>query len=201
MKLLVTAFEPFGGERLNSSQETLALLPTEVGGTQLVKRTLPVAFAAAAEELRRIVAAELPDAVLCLGQAGDRRALTPERVAVNLADARIPDNTGAQPEDEPVIPGAPAAYFATLPVKAMTEAIRAAGLPAELSNSAGTFVCNAVLYTLLDLQARTYPHMRGGFLHLPRLAEQAAGRDGAFGLTREELAQGVRAALKAIIEE
>ena len=200
MKLLVTAFEPFGGETRNGSREALLLLPETIGGARLVKRTLPVAFAAAPARLLSILAEERPDAVLCLGQAGGRRALTPERVAVNLMDARIPDNEGAQPEDEPVIPGAPAAYFATLPVKAMTEAIRAAGLPAELSYSAGSFVCNAVLYALLDAQARAYPQMRGGFLHLPWLAEQAAAREGAFGLTREELARGAEAACRTIAE-
>lgn len=190
MKLLVTAFEAFGGEEKNASQEALALLPEELGGARIVRRTLPVAFGAAEEALRRAVRETAPDAVLCLGQAGGRTALTPERVAVNLADARIPDNAGAQPADEPVLPGRPAAYFATLPVKAMAGAIRAAGLPAELSNTAGTFVCNAVMYALLDLLAEELPGVRGGFLHLPALGERTA----------EELARGVEAAIRAIAE-
>ena len=192
MRLLVTAFEPFGGETVNAAQEVLARMPEEIGDTRLVRRVLPVAFDAAAEELRRAVAETAPDAVLCLGQAGGRTALTPERVAVNLRDARIPDNAGARPVDEPVVPGGPAAYFATLPVRAMTEAIRAAGLPAELSNTAGTYVCNTVMYTLLDLLAKERPGVRGGFLHLPRAQES--------GLTYEALVRGVEAAVRAIAE-
>lgn len=201
MIVLVTAFEPFGGEARNGSQEALALLPEALCGARIVKRVLPVAFGEAAEALRRAVREAGPDAVLCLGQAGGRRALTPERVAVNLRDAAQPDNAGRRPVDEPVLPGAPAAYFATLPVKRMAEAIRAAGLPAEVSNTAGTFVCNEVLYSLLELQAREYPAARGGFLHLPWLSEQAAAREGAFGLPAEELSRGVKAALEAVIEE
>lgn len=201
MNILVTAFEPFGGETRNGSQEALALLPDELSGARIIKRVLPVAFGAASAALRLAVRAELPDAVLCLGQAGGRRALTVERVAVNLRDAAQPDNAGAQPADEPVISGAPTAFFSTLPIKRMVGAIRAAGLPAELSNSAGTFVCNEVMFTLLELQAREFPAARGGFLHLPWLSEQTAGREGAFGLSAEELARGVTAALEALVED
>ena len=192
MKLLVTAFEPFGGEAENVSQKALALLPEEIDGAQIVRRVLPVVFGEAGAALRRAVKETEPDAVLCLGEAGGRSALTPERVAVNLRDARIPDNAGAQPADEPIVPGGPAAYFATLPVRAMCGAIRAEGLPAELSNTAGTFVCNEVMYTLLHLLAAEHPGVRGGFLHLPR----AEG----FGLTCGDLARGVAAALRAIIK-
>ncbi len=192
MTVLVTAFEPFGGEAVNASQEALARLPEELGGARLVKRVLPVAFDAAADGLRRAVRETAPDAVLCLGEAGGRAALTPERVAVNLRDARIPDNAGARPVDEPVVPGGPAAYFATLPVRAMAEAVRAAGLPAELSNTAGTYVCNTVMYALLDQLERERPGVRGGFLHLPRPQET--------GLTADDLARGVAAALRAIAE-
>lgn len=200
MKLLVTAFEPFGGETRNGSQDALALLPETLRGARLVKRVLPVVFDEASEALRRAVREEAPEAVLCLGQAGGRRALTPERIAINLRDAAQPDNAGKQPADEPVVPGAPAAFFATLPVKRMAAAIRAAGLPAELSNTAGSFVCNEVMYALLELQAREYPASRGGFLHLPWLDGQASAREGAFGLPAEELARGVTAALEALID-
>lgn len=200
MKLLLTAFEPFGGETVNSAGEALALLPDRIAGAEIVKRTLPVAFGASAEALREILAQEKPDAVLCLGQAGGRAALTPERVAVNLCDASVPDNAGRQPVDEPVRAGGPAAYFATLPVKAMAEAIRTAGLPAAVSDTAGTYVCNQLMYALLDELARRYPGTRGGFLHLPWLTEQAAARPDAFGLSREELARGVEAAARAVAE-
>lgn len=192
MKLLLTAFEPFGGEARNASRDALALLPEEIAGVRIARRVLPVVFGGAAEALRRAVEEETPDAVLCLGQAAGRAALTPERAAINLRDARIPDNAGRQPVDEPIVPDGPAAYFATLPVKAMVGAIRAAGLPAELSNTAGTFVCNEVMYALLHLLARRYPGVRGGFLHLPRPEE--------LGLTDADLARGLEAAIRAILE-
>ncbi len=196
MKILVTAFEPFGGETVNASLAVLRLLPDELGGAQLVKAVLPVAYGAAPDRLKEAVGREKPEAVLCLGQAGGRTALTPERVAINCADARIPDNAGQQPIDEPLVPGGPDAHFATLPIRAMAAAIREAGLPAEISNTAGTFVCNAVMYALLEW----FPEVKGGFLHLPWLTEQAAEKPGAFGLSAQELTHGVAAAVRAIAQ-
>ena len=148
MKILVTGFEPFGGEDINPSWEAVRQLRAPEG-TELVRLRLPVVFREAGELLAAAMKRERPDLVLCIGQAAGRAAITPERLGVNLMDAAIPDNAGFQPREEPVIPAAPAAFFARLPVAALAEAIRAAGVPAQVSNSAGLFVCNALLYRLL----------------------------------------------------
>ena len=128
---------------------------------------MPTEFVRSGAVRRDALAAERPDAVLCVGQAGGRAAITPERVAINLMDARIPDNAGFQPVDQPVVPGGPDAYFATLPVRRMAETIEKAGIPAQISNTAGTYVCNCLLYTLLHTAAVEYPGMPGGFIHVP----------------------------------
>ena len=167
MQLLVTYFEPFGGEAMNASAQAAALLPERVGNWQIVKCCLPVVFALAGEQCRTLIDALRPDAVLMLGQAGGREAVTPELIARNRRWARIPDNTGRSPLGEPVVPGGQDALFATLPVEAMTEAIRSAGLPAALSASAGLYVCNDLFYTVLH-------HLRGSdtpaaFVHVPAI--------------------------------
>lgn len=199
MKLLLTAFEPFGGETVNAAWEAVNLLPDRLGKVELVKRTVPTEFVRSIETVTAAVEAVCPDAVLCVGQAGGRAALTPERIAVNLRDARIPDNAGFQPSDAPVVPGGPAAYFSTLPVKAMVQAIRAAGVPAELSNTAGLYVCNNLMYGLLHHLALHRPEIRGGFLHVPLIPEQAAARELPTPcLPLEDIARGIREAVSAI---
>ena len=200
MKILLTAFEPFGGEKINAAQEAAALVKNEIAGAKIVKMAVPVVFGESVEAVVAAIRRERPDAVLCLGQAGGRAELTPERVAINLDDARIPDNAGNQPIDQPIFPDGAPAYFSTLPVKAMVHAIRQTGLPASLSNSAGTFVCNHLMYGLLYHTARTWPEIRGGFMHLPFLPEQVTDKPGTPCLSREEMAAGIEAALKAIIE-
>ena len=169
MKILLSAFEPFGGEGVNASQEALKLIKAREG-TELVKITVPTVFGLAGTTLLEALRKEKPDAVICLGQAGGRAAVTPERCAINVRDARIPDNAGHQPKDEPVIAGGPAAFFSTLPIKAMAAAARKAGFAAEISNSAGTFVCNDLMYTLLYTLEREFPAVRGGFIHVPACA-------------------------------
>lgn len=197
MKLLLTAFEPFGGETVNPALEAADRLPGQIGDVELIKLTVPVAFGRSVEVVREAILREAPDAVLSLGQAGGRAALTLERVAINIDDARIPDNLGARPVDEPVVPGGPAAYFATLPIKAMTAAIRAEGVPAAVSNSAGTYVCNHLMYGVLHTLARDLPAARGGFLHLPYLPAQVTdGR--APSLSLEDMVRGLTAAVAAI---
>lgn len=139
--------------------------------------------------------------MLCVGQAGGRAAITPERVAINLMDARIPDNAGFQPVDQPVVPGGPDAYFATLPVRRMAETIEKAGIPAQISNTAGTYVCNCLLYTLLHTAAVEYPGMPGGFIHVPYALEQLPGKpEGTPGLALQQIAQGLSCAIEAIAE-
>ena len=145
MKILLTGFEPFGGEPVNPAWEAVQRVRAPEGA-ELLRLQVPTVFARAGDLVCAAMERERPDLVLCVGQAAGRAALTPERVAINIMDASIPDNAGAQPREEPVVPGGPAAYFTTLPVKRIAAAIQAAGVPAAVSNSAGTFVCNALLY-------------------------------------------------------
>ena len=176
-RVLLTGFEPFGGEAVNSSWEAVTRAAAEAPppGVNLTVARLSCAFGTALDELRAAIARTEPDLVLCTGQAGGRPDLTVERVAVNVDDARIPDNAGRQPIDEAVVGAGPAAYFAALPVKACVAAARAAGVPASVSQTAGTFVCNHVFYGLMHLIATERPALRGGFVHVPYTPEQTLG--------------------------
>jgi pyroglutamyl-peptidase len=196
MKALVTGFEPFGSDPVNPSLEAIRRLPSRLGDLELATRVLPTAFGRALEALEDAVATADPDLVLCLGLAGGRAALSLERVAINIDDARIADNDERQPVDAPVVAGGPAAYFATLPIKAATIALRQAGLPAVVSNTAGTFVCNHVFYGLMHLAATRRPRLRAGFLHLPYLPEQAAHQDGAPSMALDDIVHGVEIVLR-----
>lgn len=176
-QLLITGFDPFGGETVNPAWEAVKRLPNTVGCYALTKLQIPTVFGLAAQTVLS-AAADMqipPDAILCIGQAGGRAAVTPELIGINYRHASIADNRGTRICESPIIDGAPAAYFATLPVQRMTDAITAAGLPAQTSYSAGTFVCNDVLYTLLHRFSGT--DVRVGFIHVPYLPEQV--RDSA----------------------
>ena len=196
MKALVTGFEPFGGERINPSFEALRRLPARLGGLDIATRALPVIYGEALPALRRAIADTAPDIVLGVGLAGGRSELSLERVAINIDDARIPDNAGSQPIDRPVVAGGPAAYFATLPIKAAAAALRAAGLPAAVSNSAGTFLCNHVFYGLMHEAARRGNGWRGGFLHVPYLPSQAAQQRGTPSMALEQIVEGIEVVLQ-----
>ena len=196
MRLLITAFEPFGGEAVNAAEKAVSALPEQIGSWQMIKRIVPTAFFAAGDAVITAIEQTQPDVVLCIGQAAGRRAVTPERLAVNCMDARIPDNTGFQPEERPIVPDGPAAYFSTLPVKKLAEAICAADLPGEVSNSAGLFVCNALYYHVLHFAAQCRPQLRACFLHVPAMPEQMA--EGQPSLTAEESARALKAAILAI---
>lgn len=198
MKVLLTAFEPFGGEKINPALEAMLRMPESVGDIQIVKLTVPVTFAGCLKPVIAALERERPDAVLCLGQAGGRAAMTPERLAVNVDDARIPDNAGAQPVDVPVVPGGPAAYFSTLPVKAMVEAIRVAGVAAEVSNTAGTFVCNHLMYSVLHLLAENQSRVRAGFMHVPFAPEQTTDKSDQPSMSVADMVRGLAAAVSAI---
>ena len=199
MEILFTGFEPFGGETSNPSWDAVSLLPETIGGAQVRRLLLPVAGERALARIREALRERCPDAVIAVGQAGGRTGVTPERVAVNVDDYRIPDADGFQPADVPVVPDGPAAYFATLPVKAMVRAIRDAGLPASLSDSAGTYVCNHVLYGLLHLAAAEYPGLRCGFVHVPYSAAQAAEKPGAPSMSLPDMARALEAAASALL--
>lgn len=167
MRALVTGFEPFGGASLNASYEAVRRLPPRLGALDITTAQLPTSYARSGTALLREIERTEPAIVLCVGEAGERTALNIERVAVNMQTARIADNDGAQPHNVQVIGGAPSAYFATLPIIAIHEALTGAGLPAVASNSAGTFVCNHVFYTLMHCGAGNAGKFRAGFLHVP----------------------------------
>jgi pyroglutamyl-peptidase len=173
MRVLLTGFEPFGGQSLNPSWEVArALHGLTLEGAQITSVQLPCVFAQALPALQQALAQHTPDIVLALGQAEGRADFSVERVAINVMDARIPDNAGAQPIDVPVIAGGPAAYFSTLPIKSLVAGLKAAGFPASVSQTAGTFVCNQVFYGLQHAVVGLGVH--SGFMHLPLLPEQAA---------------------------
>ncbi len=199
-RILLIGFEPFGGECVNPSDEIVRALDGEsIDGHVVVGATLPVEFAAVPAQVQQLLDRHDPNIVLGIGQAGGRPALSLERVAINLADARIADNAGAQPCNAALVADAPAAYFSTLPVKAMVAAMRAAGVPAMLSLSAGSFVCNQCFFELSRRLEQRGAAARGGFLHVPWLPEQAVDHAGEACLSLETMLTGVRAALACAI--
>ena len=169
-KLLITGFEPFGGEEINPSWEAVKCLPPEINGYSLTKLLIPVVFGEAAEAVIKAADEICPDVVLCIGQAGGRNAITPELVGINLRHASIPDNNGCQPKDEPIAPCGDDACFSTLPVRRIAEAVNASGVPSRVSYSAGAYVCNDVLYSLLFHYKKS--ETRVGFIHIPYSNEQ-----------------------------
>ena len=197
MKALVTGFEPFGGERTNASMAAVRRVRARVGTIDVETAELPTSYARSHAALEAAIVRAKPDIVLCVGQAGERAALCVERVAVNIQDAEIADNDGARPVDAPIVPGGPAAYLATLPVRAAVTTLQAAGLPAQLSMSAGTFVCNHVFYGLMHLAAARGRPFRGGFLHVPCLPQQAPG--GRPSLPLDDIVRGIEIVLEVAV--
>ena len=175
-KILVTGFDPFGGEPVNPAFEAVKLLPESIAGVSVVKLEIPTVFTRSAMVVEEAIEREKPDYVLCIGQAGGRSAVTVEKVAINLAEARIPDNDGEQPFDTPLREDGDTAYFATLPVKAMVKRINASGIPALMSYTAGTYVCNSIMYNVLYLLDRRFPGVKGGFIHVPYATAQGVGK-------------------------
>ena len=204
MKILVTGFDPFGGEKINPALETIKRLPDTILGAQIIKLEIPTVVGKSLAKITEAVEKENPDAVLSIGQAGGRSEITVERVGINIDDCRIPDNEGNQPIDEPVIKGGPAAYFVTVPIKAIVENIKAHNIPASISNTAGTFICNHVCYGVAHLAAaRTAAGtpMKSGFIHIPFLPEQIIGKPALTpSMSLETIASGITHALEAIVE-
>jgi pyroglutamyl-peptidase len=177
--VLLTGFEPFGGERLNPSWLAVRRLHgLTIHGHRIVSRRLPTAYRESLQKLRRLLRRLRPALVICVGQAGGRAEITPERVAINVDDSLLPDNAGWKPVDAAIIPGGPAAYWSTLPVKAIVRALQRHGIPASVSSTAGTFVCNHVFYGLMHELAKGGGTVRGGFVHVPFLPQQAARQAG-----------------------
>lgn len=200
MKVLLTGFDPFGGDKVNPATEAVKRVSDNVGGVEVVKIEVPTVFHKSIDVVAKAIEEEKPDAVLCIGQAGGRAELTPERVAINLDDARIPDNEGNQPIDVKIFEDGEPAYFATLPIKAMVASIRSAGIPSSVSNTAGTFVCNHLMYGVLYTLAKKYPGVRGGFMHVPFIPEQVITRANTPSMALSDIVKGIEAAIKAIAE-
>jgi len=194
--VLLTGFEPFAGDATNPSGDAVRAAEKRwTGAERLIVDVLPVAFDAAGTRLRQLLDEHRPDVVIATGLAGGRAQVTPERVAINLADARIPDNDGAQPVDRPVVEGGPTAYFSTLPVKAIAAALNSAGIPAAVSHSAGTFVCNYVMFTALDA---VEPGVRAGFVHVPSARESAP--EGAASLPLDDIVRAVEVIVRTALD-
>ncbi|MDR2326807.1 MAG: pyroglutamyl-peptidase I [Acidovorax sp.] len=197
-RILLTGFEPFDKDPINPSWEVArALDGAEIAGGSVHAVQLPCVFGDAMAVLDEALTRLQPTLVISLGLASGRSDITPERVAINIDDARIPDNAGKQPVDEAVVDKAPAAYFSTLPIKAMVRNLREAGIPAAVSNTAGTFVCNHVFYALMHrLARRAAPGVRGGFIHIPALPQQAAKMPGMASMALETQVKGMREAIR-----
>lgn len=201
MKILVTGFDPFGGEAVNPAYEAVKLLPDNIAGAEIVKLEIPTEFERSMELLEEAIGREMPDAVISVGQAGGRAEITPERVAINLADARIPDNAGNQPVDEPLAADGPAAYFATLPLKEMVKNVQDRGIPCRISYSAGTYVCNSVMYRVLHLAEVSGMGFCAGFIHVPYATQQTVTKPaGTPGMALADIARGLEAAVEAVVK-
>lgn len=201
MRILVTGFTPFGGEKINPAYEAVKLLPDIIEGAEIIKAKLPTVFGKGALVLKNLIEEYQPDVVLCIGQAGGRPALSVERVAINLQDAGIPDNEGNCPMDEPIIPAGNDAYFSNLPTRAIVQALRAHGIPAVLSYTAGTYVCNDVMYHLLYWLDTLYPRIQGGFIHVPYAPVQVANRTSpAPALPIALISEGLGMAISIIVQ-
>lgn len=198
--VLITGFEPFDGEAVNPSWEVVSRLDNAIiGGCRVVARQLPCVFGEALIELNAAIDSLSPTLVLSVGQAGGRTDISVERVAINVDDARIPDNRGNQPVDTPIVGNGPAAWLSSLPIKAIVSALRDAGIPASVSQTAGTFVCNHVMYGLLH-KLSGMPEAKGGFIHIPYLPQQAAAHPGAPSMAAETVRQGLELAIATALQ-
>lgn len=199
MKVLITGFDPFGGEKINPAWEAVKGIKDTIEGAEIIKLEIPTVFNKSIEKVKEAMELEKPDIVLCIGQAGGRYDITIERVAINVDDARIEDNEGNQPIDIPVFEDGENAYFSNLPIKAMVEEIKGQGIPASISNSAGTFVCNHIMYGVLYHINKTYKNMRGGFIHVPFINEQVLDKKNQPYMPVEHITKALEAAIKAAV--
>ncbi|MBQ6833681.1 MAG: pyroglutamyl-peptidase I [Lachnospiraceae bacterium] len=200
MKVLVTGFDPFGGESINPAWEAVKVIKDEIAGAEVVTMQIPTVVGKSIEKIHSKMVEINPDIVIAVGQAGGRFGVTPERVAINVTDARIPDNEGNQPIDEPIFADGDTAYFSNLPVKAMVQAIKDAGYPASLSNTAGTYICNHVMYGILYYIQKEFPHVRGGFIHVPFAASQVIEKPNTPSMAIADITTALEAAIQAAVE-
>lgn len=198
MKVLITGFDPFDNEAINPAWEAVNALPDVIDGIEVIKVQIPTVFKKSAKKLFETIEAVKPDAVICVGQAGGRFDFNVERIAINVDDARIPDNEGKQPIDEKIFEDGENAYFATLPIKAMVEEARKAGVPASVSNTAGTFVCNHIMYSLLYYISKNNLNIRGGFIHVPYIAQQVIGKKNMPFMEVTTITKGLEASIRSL---
>jgi len=199
MRILLAAFDPFGGESVNPALEAVKQVQSTIEGCPVIKVEIPTVFHRSIKVLEENIRKTDPSIILVIGQAGGRSEISVERIGINIDDARIPDNQGVGPVDQEIVPGGPEAYFSNLPIKAMTKAIRQAGIPAAVSNTAGTFVCNHILYGLLHHIHREKPEARGGFIHVPFIPSQVTDKRGQPSMALGDITTAIEAALKAAV--
>ena len=200
MKILVSGFDPFGGEKINPAIESVKLLPDSIKGHEIIKIEIPTVIGKSVDKLKEKIKEVKPDVVISVGQAGGREDITVERVAINVDDCRIKDNEENQPIDEKIAEDGPDAYLLTLPIKAMVENIKSANIPASVSNTAGTFICNHVAYGMAHLRATEYPNMRTGFIHIPFLPEQVLDKAHTASMNLDTIAKALEKAIEAVID-
>ena len=200
MKVLITGFDCFGGESINPALEAVKKLPDTIEGAEIIKLEIPTVFRKSSEKIEENIIKHNPDIVLSIGQAGGRFGITPERVAINIDDARIEDNEKNQPIDVAIFEDGENAYFSNLPIKAMVKEMNESGIPASVSNTAGTFVCNHVMYGILYLIDKKYPNIRGGFIHVPYIPSQVTTKPNMPSMSIDDISKGLELSIKAIIE-
>ena len=200
MKVLITGFDPFGGESINPALEAVKLLPENISGAEVIKLEIPTVFRKSLAKIEEAIEKHNPDIVISIGQAGGRFGVTPERVAINIDDARIEDNEGNQPLDIAIYEDGEPAYFSNLPIKAMVKEIKDGGLPASDSNTAGTFVCNHVMYGLLYLVDKKYPNMKAGFIHVPYIPAQVVDKPEKPSMSIVDISKALELSIKAAVE-
>lgn len=200
MKVLITGFDPFGGEKINPAWEAVNRIKDNIAGAEVIKVQIPTVFRKSIEKLDKAIEENNPDIIICVGQAGGRFEVTPERVAINMDDARIKDNEGNQPLDVAIYEDGESAYFSTLPIKAIVKEIGDNGLPASVSNTAGTFVCNHIMYGLLYLIDKKYKNARGGFIHVPFIPQQVVDKRNTPSMALEDIVKSLEFAVKASVE-
>ena len=199
MKILVTGFDPFGGQEVNPAIEAVKMLEDEIEGARIIKIQIPTVFHKSKDIVEKKLREIKPDVILSIGQAGGRNAISIERVAINIDDARIKDNEGNQPIDQVIQTDGSPAYFSNLPIKAMVDEIKKENIPASISNSAGTFVCNHIMYQNLYL-AEKYGNIKAGFIHVPFLPNQVLEDTSKGSMSLDNIVKGLSAAIRAIVK-
>lgn len=199
MKILMTGFDPFGGEKINPAEEAVKRVASSINGAEVIKLTIPTVQTKSIALIEKTIEQENPDMVICVGQAGGRFSITPELVAINYDDFRIPDNEGNQPVASPIQTDGAPAYFSSLPVKGIVEHLKQNGIPSSLSTTAGTFVCNHVFYGLMYLIDKKFPNIKGGFVHIPYATSQVIDKPNTPFMSMEEIVRGLELLVEASI--